>query len=89
MKIGEVSKTIGVSAQTIRRWDRTGELVPHLVTKTGHRLYLRSDITAFLTKTRIDPQLTKISLGYINRGFIADGICPNCENNNEGDGDAG
>jgi len=39
IRIGEAARVLGVSVQTLRRWDRLGEL--HVVGRTegGHRLY--------------------------------------------------
>ena len=46
VSIGETSKLLGVSMQTLRRWDKTGKLVSER-TPSGHRRYLRSEVTTF------------------------------------------
>ena len=39
IKIGEAAKILGVSIETMRRWEASGELVPHKKTKGGTRYY--------------------------------------------------
>ena len=39
VKIGEAAKMLGVSIETMRRWETSGELVPHRKTKGGTRYY--------------------------------------------------
>ena len=39
IKIGEAAKLLGVSIETMRRWEQTEELVPHRKTKGGTRYY--------------------------------------------------
>ena len=39
VKIGEAAKMLGVSIETMRRWEASGELVPHRKTKGGTRYY--------------------------------------------------
>ena len=35
--IGRFSKLIGVTAQSLRNWDKTGKLKPHHVAESGYR----------------------------------------------------
>jgi predicted site-specific integrase-resolvase len=39
IKIGEAAKILGVSIQTLRRWEETGYLVPHRKSKGNTRYY--------------------------------------------------
>lgn len=39
IKIGEAAKILGVSIETMRRWEVSGELVPHRKTQGGTRYY--------------------------------------------------
>ncbi len=39
IKIGEAAKILGVSIETMRRWEVSGELVPHKKTQGGTRYY--------------------------------------------------
>lgn len=58
VKIGEASKLMGVSIITIRKWEKTGELVPDRKTKGGTRYY---DIDKLKGKAKKN---SEISIGY-------------------------
>jgi len=45
ISIGEVAKMLGISIQTLRRWDESGQLIARK-TEGGQRRYLKSDIQA-------------------------------------------
>lgn len=47
--ISEAAKILGVSIITLRRWAKSGKLVPTFVTPGGHRLYSRSELQAQVT----------------------------------------
>lgn len=51
IKIGEAAKILGVSIETMRRWESSGELVPHRKTKGGTRYY---DINKLLSAENND-----------------------------------
>jgi putative resolvase len=44
IKIGEAAKILGCSIQTLRKWEKTGELVPARKTAGGTRYYAVSDL---------------------------------------------
>ena len=44
VKIGAASEALGVSPQTLRKWEETGELLPARKSKSGTRYYLMSDL---------------------------------------------
>jgi hypothetical protein len=48
--IGRASKMIGVSIQTLRRWDDAGKLSSVRRTKAGHRYYKKEDIENYNVK---------------------------------------
>ena len=48
--IGEVSKIIGVTVKTLRRWEESGKLIPDARTAGKHRRYSESQIRNFLGK---------------------------------------
>ena len=54
IKIGEASKTLGVSIQTLRRWELTGELIPAKKVR-GTRYY---DYEKLLGLKNVEPELT-------------------------------
>ena len=46
ISIGETAKLLGVSVQTLRRWDKAGILLAERA-PSGHRRYLRSEVATF------------------------------------------
>ena len=48
LPIGAASALIGVSTDTLRRWEKDGR-ISAVRTPTNHRRFLRSDIEALLT----------------------------------------
>ncbi|MEK7524723.1 MAG: helix-turn-helix domain-containing protein [Patescibacteria group bacterium] len=48
ISIGEAAKLLGVSIQTLRRWDESGKLSSFRPTQISHRYYRREDIELFL-----------------------------------------
>lgn len=48
--IGRASEMIGVSVQTLRRWDKAGKLSAVRKRKTGHRFYKKKDIENYKVK---------------------------------------
>ncbi len=58
--IHKVSKILGVTAQTLRNWDKAGKLKPHHITESGYRYYSESQ----LKQLQQDPTNKKITIGY-------------------------
>ncbi|MGD9368271.1 MAG: IS607 family transposase [Desulfobacteraceae bacterium] len=58
IKIGEAAKILGVTVQTLRRWERKGELAPDRKSEGGTRYY---DIDRLLGLQDIETDLT---IGY-------------------------
>lgn len=50
MKISEAAEFCGVTAETLRNWDRSGRLVPQRNPVTGYRYYRQKDLEKFLRK---------------------------------------
>lgn len=48
LSIGETAKLLGVSIQTLRRWDSKGILISFRATPGGNRFYKQQDIKVFL-----------------------------------------
>jgi hypothetical protein len=46
--IGEAAEFLGVSAATLRNWDRSGKLKPRRHPQNGYRIYLHEDLTTVL-----------------------------------------
>jgi predicted site-specific integrase-resolvase len=55
IKIGEAARLLGVSVQTLRRWEESGYLVPSRKSKGKTRYY---DFDRLLGKEKIEPDLT-------------------------------
>ena len=55
LTIKEAAEFVGVTAETLRNWDRSGKLVPARHPVNGYRLYRRKDLEDLLDtlKTRI------------------------------------
>ena len=50
LTVGEAAIVLGVSKDTLRRWDRSGKLKSRRHPVTGYRLYLRSELDVFLDR---------------------------------------
>lgn len=46
--IHEVSEMLGISAQTLRNWDKSGKLKPHHKSANGYRYYAEDDLNMLL-----------------------------------------
>ena len=63
---GKVAEILGVSQDTIRRWDRAG-YIKSIKTEGGHRRYSISDIEAYMCKDKkIKSDKIKISKIKLN-----------------------
>jgi len=52
VSIGKAAKILNVSVDTLRRWDKSGKLVP-IISSKGHRRYLVEDLKSFLPSESI------------------------------------
>jgi len=55
LTIGQASKMIGVSIQTLRRWDDSGKLPSVRKKATGHRYYRKDDVENYIKDNLKDP----------------------------------
>ena len=46
--IHQLSEMLGVSAQTLRNWDKSGKLIPHHKSANGYRYYSEDDLNMLL-----------------------------------------
>jgi putative resolvase len=60
--IGEFSKKIGVTVQTLRDWDRKNKLKPSHISSGGHRYYSDEQLNEVL---QIKKPKDRINIGYI------------------------
>ena len=65
LTIGQASKIIGVSIQTLRRWDDSGKLLSIRRKKKGHRYYARNDVEDYI-KNRLK-DLFKLARNWVLR----------------------
>jgi predicted site-specific integrase-resolvase len=61
VKIGEAANCLGVTTQTLRRWERTGELLPARKSASGTRYY---DIDLLKNKRTHSTQEKTITVAY-------------------------
>ena len=61
--IGEFSKLIGKTTQTLRNWDKDNVLKPHHITNSGYRYYSQEQLNHFLG-LKSEVQLNKKTIGY-------------------------
>lgn len=59
--INEMSKILGVSAQTLRNWDKNGKLKPHHTSTNGYRYYSKEQLNTLLN---IKPSIERKVIGY-------------------------
>ena len=52
---------MGVSAQTLRNWDKNGKLHPHHTSSNGYRYYSQEQLNQVMN---IKPNLDRITIGY-------------------------
>ena len=58
--IHETKQILGVSAQTLRNWDKSGKLKPHHRSSNGYRYYSESDLNVILGRKNREG----ITVGY-------------------------
>jgi len=65
LTISRAAKILGVSIQTLRRWDDSGRLSSVSRKAAGHRHYLKSDIENYIRSHAKELDLFKIARGWI------------------------
>lgn len=61
--IGQFSKEIGVTIQTLRNWDKTDKMKPQYIAPSGHRYYSQQQLDYFLGLHSPETE-TRITIGY-------------------------
>ena len=59
LTVSEAAEYVGVSADSLRRWDRAGKLSARRHPVSGYRLYLQVELDAFLKTLRAMPKNRK------------------------------
>ena len=57
LSIKEASEFLGVSIDTLRRWERTGKITSFR-TEGGHRRYEKKDLIKFKKDDSVEPRIT-------------------------------
>ena len=60
ISINKVAKQLNKSAQTLRNWEKTGELIPAYKTKSGYRYYTEEQINKLLGVEERE----RVTIGY-------------------------
>ena len=60
LSINKVAKQLNKSAQTLRNWEKTGELIPAYKTKSGYRYYTEEQINKLLGVEEKE----RVTIGY-------------------------
>lgn len=59
LTVAQAAKLLGVSKDTLRRWDKAGKLTARRHPVTRYRLYLREELEAFLRQLHRDEGSTR------------------------------
>jgi excisionase family DNA binding protein len=59
LTVSEAAEYLGVSADSLRRWDRSGKLAARRHPVSGYRLYLKVELDAFLKTLKAWPKSRK------------------------------
>lgn len=59
--IGEFAKLLGVTQQTLRKWDKRGKLKPHYVSNSRYRYYSQAQLNELMRKKE---PVQRIVVGY-------------------------
>lgn len=62
--IGQFSKQIGKTEQTLRNWDKNGTLRPHHITKSGYRYYSQEQLDHFFGLKNNKKPIQRKVIGY-------------------------
>ena len=57
IKIGDAARSLGVTVQTLRRWEEEGHLIPYYRSAGGTRYYSTKQIEAYVrrqSKSKLD-----------------------------------
>ena len=78
-----VSKKLGVTAQTLRNWDREGKLKPAYVKSNGYRYYSLDEILSFTQERKTKKELKVIGYARVSSNKQSDELARQVENLNK------
>jgi hypothetical protein len=73
LTIGEAAEVLGVSAATLRNWDRSGKLKPRRHPQNGYRIYLHEDLDAVLRSAELAKQIDESNSSQIDWSKAGEG----------------
>ena len=80
LTISQAAKMLGVSIQTLRRWDDSGKLSSVSRKAAGHRHYLKNDIENYIKNNPRDLSLFKMARNWVMNDLgaepLSDFYCP-------------
>jgi len=80
LTISQAANLLGVSIQTLRRWDDSGKLSSVSRKSAGHRHYSKSDIESFIKESLRDLSLAKMARNWVTSDLatepFSDFYCP-------------
>ena len=80
LTISQTAKMLGVSIQTLRRWDDSGKLSSVSRKVAGHRHYLKNDIENYIKNNPRDLSLFKMARNWVMNDLgaepLSDFYCP-------------
>lgn len=78
--IGQFAKLIGRTPQTLRDWDKKGELKPHYVAPSGYRYYSQEQLNHFMGIKGIKPDRKVIGYCRVSSNKQKDDLTRQVEN---------
>jgi len=78
-----VSKKLGVTAQTLRNWDKQGKLKPAFIKSNGYRYYALDDILSFTQTRKTKKELNVIGYARVSSEKQIDDLDRQIENLNQ------
>jgi hypothetical protein len=73
LTIGEAAEVLGVSAATLRNWDRSGKLKPRRHPQNGYRIYLHEDLNAVLRSAELSEQIDESNASQVDWSQAGEG----------------
>ena len=78
-----VTQILGVTAQTLRNWDREGKLKPAYVKSNGYRYYSLDEILSFTQERKTKKELKVIGYARVSSNKQSDELARQVENLNK------
>lgn len=83
LSLNKVSKKLGVTAQTLRNWDKQGKLKPAYIGSNGYRYYSLDDVLSFTQERKTKKDIKVIAYARVSSKKQADDLDRQIENLNK------